>query len=109
MIADQVRDPLMMVLLVAAVLTLATGDLTDAGVILLVIVVNTTAGVTQEVKAGQAIAALSELTAPDARVLRDGAQRPVPAAEGVPRDLLVLAEGDIVAAEADAGVADRSG
>ena len=63
MIADQVRDPLVMVLPIAAVLTLATGDLTDAGVILLVIVVNTTAGVTHEVKAGQAIGALSELTA----------------------------------------------
>jgi Ca2+-transporting ATPase len=102
MIADQVRDPLVMVLLVAAVLTLATGDLTDAGVILLVIVVNTTAGVTQEVKAGQAIAALSELTAPDARVLRDGAQRTIPVTEVVPGDLLVLAEGDIVPADADA-------
>ena len=101
MVADQVRDPLVMVLLVAAVLTLATGDLTDAGVIVLVIVVNTAAGVTQEVKAGQAIAALSELTAPDARVLRDGAQRTVPAAEVVPGDLLVLAEGDIVPADAD--------
>ncbi len=101
MVTDQVRDPLVMVLLVAAVLTLATGDLTDAGVIVLVIVVNTAAGVTQEVKAGQAIAALSELTAPDARVLRDGAQRTVPAAEVVPGDLLVLAEGDIVPADAD--------
>src|SRR5215470_10365065 len=101
MIADQVRDPLVIVLLVAAVLTLATGDWTDAGVILLVIVVNTTAGLTQEVKAGQAIAALSELTAPEARVLRDGAQRIIPAAEVVAGDLLVLAEGDIVPADAD--------
>ena len=101
MVADQVRDPLVVVLLAAAVLTLATGDLTDAGVIVLVIVVNTAAGVTQEVKAGQAIAALSELAAPDARVLRDGQQRTVPAAEVVPGDLLVLAEGDIVPADAD--------
>ena len=84
-----------------AALTLATGDWTDAGVILLVIVVNTTAGVTQEVKAGQAIAALSELTAPEARVLRDGEQRAVPAAEVVVGDMLVLAEGDIVPADAD--------
>jgi Ca2+-transporting ATPase len=59
MILGQLGDPLVIVLLVAAVLTLATGDWTDAGVILLVIVVNTAAGVTQEVKAGQAIAALS--------------------------------------------------
>src|SRR6185437_3995142 len=100
MIADQVRDPLVLVLVVAAVLTLVTGDWTDAGVILLVIVVNTAAGVTQEVKAGQAIAALSELTAPEARVLRDGEQRTVPAPELVAGDVLVLAEGDIVPADA---------
>ncbi|MGW2634239.1 hypothetical protein ACWC2K_33660 [Streptomyces chattanoogensis] len=46
-------------LLVAAALTLATGDLADAAVILLVITVNTTAGYIQEVKAEHAVAALS--------------------------------------------------
>jgi Ca2+-transporting ATPase len=100
MIAEQARDPLVMVLLIAAALTLATGDWADAGVIALVLVVNTAAGVTQEVKAGQAIAALTELTAPEARVLRDGTQHEVPAAEVVVGDLLVLAEGDIVPADA---------
>jgi P-type Ca2+ transporter type 2C len=101
LIAIQLRDPLVVVLLVAAVLTLATGDWTDAGIILLVVVVNTTVGVIQEVKAGQAIAALSELTAPDARVVRDGEQRSIPAADVVVGDLIVLAEGDIVPADAD--------
>lgn len=100
LITEQVRDPLVVVLLVAVVLTLATGDWTDAGVIAAVIVVNTAAGVTQEVKAGQAIAALSELTAPEARVLRDGEQRTIPASEVVAGDVLVLAEGDIVPADA---------
>src|SRR6185437_7031866 len=100
MIADQVRDPLVMVLLVAAVLTLVTGDWTDAGVILFVVVVNTAVGVAQEVKAGQAIAALSEMTAPEARVLRDGGQVIIPAADVVAGDVLVLAEGDIVPADA---------
>ena len=99
-IATQLRDPLVLVLLVAAVLTIATGDWTDASVILLVIVVNTSVGVIQEVKAGQAIAALTQLAAPEARVLRDGKQRPVPAADLVVGDLLVLAEGDIVPADA---------
>jgi P-type Ca2+ transporter type 2C len=89
------------VLLAAAALTVATGDLADASVIMLVIVVNTTVGVTQEIKAGQAIAALSDLTAPEARVLRDGEQRQIPAAEVVTGDVLVLAEGDIVPADAD--------
>ena len=100
LIAAQLRDPLILVLLVAAVLTLATGDWTDASVILFVIVVNTTVGMVQEVKAERAIAALSELTAPDARVLRDGEQREIPAAAVVVGDVLVLAEGDIVPADA---------
>jgi Ca2+-transporting ATPase len=99
-VAAQLRDPLVLVLLAAAVLTVATGDWTDAGVIMLVIVVNTAVGVTQEVKAGQAIAALSQLAAPEARVLRDGEQRLVPAADVVAGDVLVLAEGDIVPADA---------
>ena len=96
LVADRLRDPLILVLLAAVVLTVATGDLADASVIVLVIVVNTTVGVVQEVKAGQAIAALSDLTAPEARVVRDGGQRQIPAAEVVTGDVLVLAEGDIV-------------
>ena len=99
-VAAQLRDPLVLVLLAAAVLTLATGDFTDASVIILVIVVNTGAGVTQEVKADRAISALTQLTAPKARVLRDGEQRQIPAADVVAGDLLVLAEGDIVPADA---------
>ena len=99
-VAAQLRDPLVVVLLAAAVLTSATGDWTDASVIMLVIVVNTSVRVTQEVKADQAITALSQLTAPEARVLRDGEQRQVPADDVVVGDLLVLAEGDIVPADA---------
>jgi P-type Ca2+ transporter type 2C len=99
-IAAQLRDPLVLVLLAAAVLTIATGDWTDASVILLVVAVNTSVGVAQEVKAGQAIAALTELAAPEARVLRDGEQHQIPAADVVVGDLLVLAEGDIVPADA---------
>jgi len=96
----QVRDPLVLVLLVAAALTVATGDWTDASVILLVIVVNTSVGVAQEVKADHAIAALSQAAAPEARVMRDGEQRQIPAADVVVGDVLVLAEGDIVPADA---------
>ena len=99
-VAAQLRDPLVLVLLAAAVLTIATGDWTDATVIVLVILVNTSAGVIQEVKADHAITALSQLTAPEARVVRDGEQRLIPAAEVVVGDVLVLAEGDIVPADA---------
>ncbi|MBS2965458.1 cation-transporting P-type ATPase [Actinocrinis puniceicyclus] len=96
----QLRDPLVAVLLVAAALTIATGDWTDAGVILLVIVVNTSVGVAQEVKADQAITALDALTAPHARVVRGGRQAEIPADEVVVGDLLALAEGQIVPADA---------
>ncbi|WP_410816264.1 cation-translocating P-type ATPase [Micromonospora sp. 050-3] len=99
-IVTQLRDPLVLVLLAAAGFTLATADFTDAAVILLVIAVNTTVGVLQEIKAERAITALSALTAPAARVVRDGRQREVPAADLVTDDLLILAEGDVVPADA---------
>ncbi|WP_084769045.1 cation-transporting P-type ATPase [Streptomyces sp. MOE7] len=74
---QQLRDPLIVVLLAAAALTLATGDRAYAAVILLVVAVNTTAGYVQEVEAEQAVAALSAMSAPAARVLRGGADRSV--------------------------------
>ncbi|MEZ7154128.1 cation-translocating P-type ATPase [Streptomyces sp. MAD19A] len=100
-VLQQLRDPLIVVLLVAAVLTIATGDLSDAAVIVFVIVVNTTVGVVQEVRAEQAVRALSALSAPTARVVRDGTERSLPAAEVVPGDVVLLAEGDIVPADGD--------
>jgi Ca2+-transporting ATPase len=99
-VAAQLRDPLIIVLLVAAALTIATADWTDTVVITLVIVVNTSVGVAQEVRADRAITALSQLTAPTARVIRDGSQTEVPAADIVVGDLLVPAEGDIIVADA---------
>ncbi|NEW37667.1 cation-translocating P-type ATPase [Nocardia cyriacigeorgica] len=100
-VTRQLRDPLIMVLLGATVLTAVTGDWTDMSVILLVIVANTVVGVGQEVRADRAITALSALTAPSARVIRETSQREIPAAEVVVGDLLVLTEGDIVPADAD--------
>lgn len=69
-VLQQLRDPLILVLLVAAALTMATGDLSDASVILLVITVNTVVGVVQEVRAEEAVLALSAMSAPAARVVR---------------------------------------
>ncbi|MGW7363511.1 cation-translocating P-type ATPase [Streptomyces sp. NPDC054841] len=100
-VLQQLRDPLILVLLAAAALTIATGDLTDAAVILLVITVNTVVGVVQEVRAEQAVLALSAMSAPAARVVRDGEERSIPAAEVVPGDLVLVAEGDIVPADGD--------
>ncbi|MFE4976622.1 cation-translocating P-type ATPase [Kitasatospora sp. NPDC056651] len=99
-VAAQLRDPLITVLIAAVALTLAIGDHPDAVVIALVIVVNTTVGVVQEIRAESAVAALSRLSAPAARVVRDGEPHKVPSAEVVPGDVVELAEGDIVPADA---------
>ncbi|MFF9009784.1 cation-translocating P-type ATPase [Streptomyces goshikiensis] len=97
----QLRDPLIMVLLGAALLTIAIGDYPDAVVIGLVVVFNTAVGVAQEVRADHAVSALSALSAPHARVLRDATPHEVPAAFVVPGDTLILGEGDVVAADAE--------
>jgi Ca2+-transporting ATPase len=99
-IVKQLRDPLILVLLAAAVLTVATGDLPDSGIILLVVVVNTAVGVAQEVRAEHAVAALSAMAAPHARVRRDGVEVQVAARDVVPGDVVILAEGDVVPADA---------
>ncbi|MCY0963265.1 cation-translocating P-type ATPase [Streptomyces sp. H27-H5] len=90
-----------MVLIGAVLLTIAIGDHADSVVIGLVILFNTTVGVTQEIRADNAVAALSAMSAPGARVLREGTPREVPATDVVPGDVLLLGEGDIVAADAE--------
>ncbi|MGZ4626698.1 MAG: cation-translocating P-type ATPase, partial [Kineosporiaceae bacterium] len=97
---DQLRETMILVLLAALVLTLLTGDVADAAVIGLVVAVNTTVGVIQERRAIRDVAALRSLTAPMARVRRGGEVRTVPAVELVPGDILLVREGDLVAADA---------
>ena len=66
-LANQLRDPLPILLMAAVILTVSVGDLTDAVVIAMVILVNTTVGVVQEVRADRAVTALASLSAPRAR------------------------------------------
>ena len=98
-IGVQLRDPLVLVLLAALVLTLVTGDWTDAAVIGLVVVVNTTVGVAQEVRADRAVTALAQLSAPSVRVRRDGVESSIPARDLVTGDVVLLGEGDVVPAD----------
>ncbi len=102
----QLRETMILVLLGAAALTAVTGDLADTGVILLVIAVNTTVGVIQERRAVGAVAALRALTVPEATVVRDGVLARVPTPQVVPGDLLRVAEGDVVGADARLLAAD---
>ena len=98
-ILAQLTDPLVALLLAAAVVTILLGDLPDTAVILLVVVLNTAIGVIQEVRADRAIAALDVLTAPTARVVRDGRDLVVPASGLVVGDLVRVEAGDVVPAD----------
>jgi len=98
-IGAQLTDPLVVLLLAASVVTLLLRDWTDTAVILLVVVLNTAIGVAQQVRADRAIAALDEMTAPTARVVRDGTDQHIPAADLVRGDLVLLEAGDIVPAD----------
>jgi Ca2+-transporting ATPase len=103
----QLTDPLVALLLAAAVVTTALRDYSDTAVIALVVIVNTAIGVVQEIRADRAIAALDRLAAPSARVLRDGVDAVIPAAELVPGDVVALEAGDVVPADLGLSTAYR--
>ncbi|MDO8433715.1 MAG: cation-translocating P-type ATPase [Candidatus Binatus sp.] len=88
------------VLIGAAVVSAALGERVDGAVIIAIVILNAGIGFFQEYRAEQAVAALARLTAPRARVIRDGKSEIVPAAQIVRGDLLVLGEGDLIAADA---------
>ncbi len=96
----QFRSPLIYILFVAAVLAVALGHHGDAVVILAVVVVNALIGSFQEGRAERSMAALRRLSALRVRVLRDGRETQVEARALVPGDVLLLAAGDAIAADA---------
>ncbi|MEH0843755.1 cation-transporting P-type ATPase [Micromonospora sp. CPCC 205711] len=98
-VLHQLTDPLVALLLAAAAVTTVLGDWPDTAVIALVVAVNTVIGVVQEVRADRAVAALDRLAAPTARVVRDGRDLVVPAAEVVRDDLVRVEAGDVVPAD----------
>ena len=106
-VGRQLADPLVALLIVSAVVTGILRDLPDTAVIVLVVTVNTLIGVIQEVRADRAIAALDRLAAPTARVVRDGTDRLVPAAQLVRGDFVRLEAGDIVPADLELADAHR--
>ncbi len=97
--ADQFKGLLILVLLAAAVLAGSIGDLKDAVVILVVVVLNALLGFWQEHRAEATLAALKQMLAPSARVRRDGSIHEVSAANLVPGDLVLLEAGDRIPAD----------
>ncbi len=102
----QFANPLIYLLLAAVVVSLVAWALEggeaapyDAIVIAAIVLANAVLGYVQEARAEQAVAALQRMAAATAGVLRDGREERIPAAEVVPGDVLLLAEGDAVAAD----------
>ncbi|HEU5084782.1 MAG TPA: HAD-IC family P-type ATPase, partial [Acidimicrobiales bacterium] len=106
-IARQFADPLIYLLIGAVAVSLAAwavegydGVPFEALVIGVIVVLNAVLGYVQEARAEQAVAALQRMTEARSTVVRDGEERRVASAELVPGDVLVLAEGDAVGADA---------
>ncbi len=95
----QFKNFLVIILIAAAVISIVLGEWVDAGAIILIVILNAVVGVVQESKAEEALAALKKMAAPEARVVRDGATRMVPARELVPGDVVLLEAGNYVPAD----------
>ncbi len=104
---DQFRDVMILILLAAAVVSFAVAciegnpkEFFEPLLIVLIVVLNAVMGVLQESKAEKALDALKNLSAPHARVLRDGVESVIDAAELVPGDIIRLEAGDFIPADA---------
>lgn len=96
---EQLNDPLIYVLMVAAVVSVLLGEVSDAAIIGAVVLLNASVGVLQEGKARRALDSLKKLTSPRAVVIREGRKMELPAAELVPGDLVCLEAGCQVPAD----------
>jgi magnesium-transporting ATPase (P-type) len=96
---SQFNNALIYFLLAGAAAAAALGHFVDTGVILAVVMVNAVVGFLQEGKAEDALAAIRDMIAPQASVLRDGARISVPMADLVPGDVVLIEAGDRVPAD----------
>ncbi|ARE41771.1 Cation-transporting ATPase, E1-E2 family [Rhodovulum sp. P5] len=100
-LARQFTGFLVLILIVAAAIALALGERIDALAITLVVVLNGVLGFVQEWRAETALAALGQMMASFARVLRDGQEQLIDTEEVVPGDLVILEAGDRIPADMD--------
>lgn len=101
---DELADPMIIILIVAAVISGITAyyegeSFTDVIIIMAVVIINAVLGVVQESKAEAAIAALQEIAAATSKVMRDGKQVTLRSEELVPGDIVILEAGDSVPAD----------
>ena len=101
---DQLKDPMLIMLIIAAGVSAVTNiisgeSMVEVFIIIAVVLINAILGVLQESKAEEAIEALQTMTAATCKVIRDGKQQVIPSAELVPGDIVVLEAGDAVPAD----------
>ena len=89
----------MIILLVAAAISFLIGETVDAAIIAVIVVLNSVVGFYQEYRSEKALEAMKKMTAPKARVLRDGKEVVIPAREIVPGEVVLLEAGDRVPAD----------
>ena len=99
LLLDQFNNFLVIILIVAAVVSLLLGEYIDSIAIMFIVVLNSVVGVIQESKAEKAIAALRKMAAPSAQVVRGGHQVMVPARELVVGDIVLLEAGNYIPAD----------
>ncbi len=95
----QFADLLVVILIIAAVISMLSGNVESTIVIFAVIILNAVLGTVQYVKAEKSLDSLKELSAPKAKVLRDGVKKEIASKEIVPGDLLQLEAGDMIVAD----------
>ena len=96
---SQFKDMIVLILIIAALLSAITGDAESTIVIIAVLILNAVLGTVQHVKAEQSLESLKALSAPNAKVFRNGEKVEIPSKEIVPGDILILEAGDMVAAD----------
>lgn len=98
--AGQFKDLMVMILLIAAGISAFIGEPADAVTIIIIVMLNAVLGFIQEYRTERTLAALKSMTAPSAKVCRDGHLTVIPASKVVPGDILSLEAGDKAAADA---------
>jgi len=96
---DQLKDPMIIVLIVAAIISGFAGEPADSIIILMVVLINSILGVVQEGKAEKAIEALQKMSSPYSKVRRNGRVMQIKSEEIVPGDIVLLEAGDAVPAD----------
>lgn len=100
MLLEQFKDPLVMVLLAASLITIYLKEFTDAAIIFVILIINAVIGFYQQYKAEKALEQLKSYAPQQAKVIRNGKLMIVEAENLVPGDIIVLDTGDIVPADA---------